>query len=297
MPERERALRLSSLYAKPEPTISFEYFPPKNAQAEEVLVRETTPALLKLKPAFISITYGAGGGTRDTTLRIADRLRRDYGVEPLSHLTCTNSTRDQLSRYLDEARACGLENILALRGDPPKGESTFQAVEGGFSYATDLIRFVKSRGDFCIAAACYPEGHVESANKHVDWDHAAEKVALGAEFLISQLFYDWSDFLDMVDYLRNKRQVKVPIIPGILPFLTAEQIKRFTSLCGSKLMKPLRDRLEAHASDDEAVRQIGVDYCTEMCRKLLDLGVPGFHFYCLNRAPSCTQILKNLGLA
>jgi methylenetetrahydrofolate reductase (NADPH) len=290
-------LRICDLYARPAPTISFEYFPPKSAAAEETLVRETTPALLALKPAFFSITYGAGGGTRDTTLRIADRIRREYGALPLSHLTCVGSTREQLALYLDQAREVGLENILALRGDPPKGTDEFQAVEGGFSYAVDLIKFVKSRGDFCIGAACYPEGHVESMNKRVDWDHTADKAEAGADFLISQLFYDWSDFADMVDYLRNKRHVKIPIVPGILPFLNAEQIKRFTSLCGSKLMKPLRDQLERHSGDEEAVRQIGVDFCTSLCRKLLDLGVPGFHFYCLNRSPSSSQIVRNLGLA
>ena len=290
-------MRIRPLYDRPQPTISFEYFPPKSPEAEETLVRETTPGLLKLKPAFFSITYGAGGGTRDSTLRIANRLRKDYGIEPISHLTCVGSTREQLSHYLDEARASGLENVLALRGDPPKGQSSFEAVAGGFSYAVDLIRFVKSRGDFCIGAACYPEGHVESANKHDDWDHAAAKVEAGAEFLISQLFYDWSDFLDMVDYLRNKHKVTVPIIPGILPFQGTEQIKRFTTLCGSKLPKPLRDKLEAHAKDEEAVRQLGVETCTDICQKLLECGVPGFHFYCLNRVPSVTQILGNLGLA
>ena len=290
-------MRIRPLYDRPEPTISFEYFPPKSPEAEETLCRETTPGLLKLKPAFFSITYGAGGGTRDSTLRIANRLRKDYGIEPISHLTCVGATREQLSRYLDEARAAGLENVLALRGDPPKGQSAFEAVAGGFSYAVDLIRFVKSRGDFCIGAACYPEGHVESANKHDDWDHAAAKVEAGAEFLISQLFYDWSDFLDMVDYLRNKHKVTVPIIPGILPFQGSEQIKRFTTLCGSKLPKPLRDKLEVHAKDEEAVRQLGVETCTDICRKLLECGVPGFHFYCLNRVPSVTQILTNLGLA
>jgi methylenetetrahydrofolate reductase (NADPH) len=290
-------VRLRSLYDRREPTISFEYFPPKTPDAEEVLVRDTTPGLLKLNPAFISITYGAGGGTRDSTLRIATRLRTEYGVEPLMHFTCVGSTQDQLSQYLDEARRMGLENVLALRGDPPKGQTAFQATEGGFAYATDLIRFIKTRGDYCIAAACYPEGHVEARFKHLDWDHAAEKAKLGAEFLITQLFYDWSDYFDMVEYLRTKHQVSVPVIPGILPFQGAEQIKRFTTLCGSKLPKPLRDQLDAHAADDEAVRQIGVDVCTELCRQLLSRGVPGFHFYCLNRVPSVTQIMKNIGLA
>jgi methylenetetrahydrofolate reductase (NADPH) len=289
-------VRICELYAKPEPTISFEYFPPKSAEAERVLVTETTPALLKLKPAFISITYGAGGGTHHSTLRICNCLRTDHGIEPLSHLTCVGATRDQLAGYLDEARQLGLENVLALRGDPPKGETEFHATAGGFSYAVDLIRFVKSRGDYCIGAACYPEGHVEAMHKRLDWDRTADKVEAGADFLISQLFYDWSDFADMVDYLRNRRGVQVPIIPGILAFQGAEQIKRFTSLCGAKLMKPLRDKLDKFAGDDEAVRQIGVEHCTEMCRQLLALGVPGFHFYCLNRVPSVTQIVRNLGL-
>ena len=289
-------MHLRSLYDDPKPTISFEYFPPKSAEAEATLVNETTPGLLKLKPAYISITYGAGGGTRDSTLRIATRLRKEYHVEPLMHFTCVGSTREQLSDYLNEARLIGLENVLALRGDPPKGQSTFQATAGGFAHATDLIRFIKSRGDYCIAAACYPEGHVESRFKHDDWDRAAEKVKNGAEFLISQLFYDWSDYLDMIEYLKVKHDVNVPIIPGILPFQGAEQIKRFTSLCGAKLPKPLRDKLEAHAQDEEAVRQIGVEVCTELCLRLLDHKAPGFHFYCLNRVASVTQIVKNLGL-
>jgi methylenetetrahydrofolate reductase (NADPH) len=290
-------VHLRSLYDRKEPTISFEYFPPKSTEAEETLVRDTTPGLLKLNPAFISITYGAGGGTRDSTLRIATRLRKEYGVEPLMHFTCVGSTTEQLSQYLDEARKMGLENVLALRGDPPKGQTSFQATAGGFAYATDLIKFIKSRGDFCIAGACYPEGHVESRYKYDDWDHAAEKVKNGAEFLISQLFYDWSDYFDMVAYLKEKHGVDVPIIPGILPFQGTEQIKRFTSLCGAKLPQPLRMKLEAHAADEEAVRQIGVEVCTDLCRKLLDRGVPGFHFYCLNRVPSVTQIVRNLGLA
>jgi methylenetetrahydrofolate reductase (NADPH) len=290
-------VRICDLYAKPEPTISFEYFPPKSAEAEKVLVTETTPALLQLKPAFFSITYGAGGGTHHSTLRICNRLRTDFAALPLSHLTCVGATRDQLAGYLDEARELGLENVLALRGDPPKGQTAFQATAGGFSYAVDLIRFVKSRGDYCIGAACYPEGHVEAANKLLDWDRTAAKVDAGADFLISQLFYDCADFVEMVDYLRNRHGVRVPIIPGILPFQGAEQIKRFTGMCGAKLKPPLRDQLDKFAADDEAVRQIGVDHCTEMCRQLLALGVPGFHFYCLNRVPSSTQILRNLGLA
>jgi methylenetetrahydrofolate reductase (NADPH) len=291
-------LRICDLYQRPQPAVSFEFFPPKNAEAEETLFRETVPGLKQLGPAFISVTYGAGGSTRENTFRIVNRLRREHGVDAMPHLTCVGHTRDDLAGIMDQAIELGFENVLALRGDPPKGQTTFQAVEGGFRYAVDLIRFIKGRHPdaFCIGGACYPEGHVETANKHADWDVAAAKVEAGADFLITQLFYDWSDFLDMEDYLRNKRNVKVPIIPGILPFLGGEQIKRFTSLCGAKLPGPLRRKLEDYAGDDESVRQLGIDVCTELCQKLMNR-VAGFHFYCLNRVPSCAAVVKNLGLA
>jgi methylenetetrahydrofolate reductase (NADPH) len=290
-------LRIRELYDRHEPTISFEFFPPKTPEAEEELFRDTVPALLALKPSFFSVTYGAGGGTRDNTLRIVDRIRRSHPVEAMSHLTCVGSTVDMLAKYLDEAQARGIDNILALRGDPPKGQSTFEPVPGGFTYAVDLIRFVKSRDHFGIGAACFPEGHLESVHKHEDWDWSAAKVEAGADFLITQLFYDWSDFLDMQDYLRNKRGVKAPIIPGVLPFLSTKQIKSFTSLCGAKLSKPLLTKLEAYAGDDESVRKLGIDVCTDICRRLLDQGVAGIHFYCLNRVPSCAEIMRNLGMA
>src|ERR1700730_1820616 len=277
--QKDSPLRIRAFYDRPEPTISFEFFPPKDAEAEAVLFRDTVPGLKVLGASFISVTYGAGGGTRETTFRIVHRLRREYGIEAMAHLTCVGSTRDIIAKEIDEAEGLGLENILALRGDPPKGQTQFQAVEGGFRYAVDLLRFIKERGHFCLGAAAYPEGHVECAVKHADWDRAAAKVEAGAEFLITQLFYDHSDFLDMEHYLRHKRGVKVPIIPGILPFLTAETVKRFTLLCGSKIPGPLRLRLEKHAADDDTVRKIGVEVCTEIARRLLDHGLAGLHFY------------------
>jgi methylenetetrahydrofolate reductase (NADPH) len=284
------------MYTRPGPTISFEFFPPKNDEAEEALFRETVPGLKRLDPAFISVTYGAGGGTRERSFRIVDRLRRQHGVEAMAHLTCVGATRDDSAAILDEAQSLGIENILALRGDPPKGQAQFTPTAGGFGYAVDLVRFVKQRGCFSIGAAGYPEGHVECPDKFLDWDRSAQKVEAGAEFLITQLFYDVEDFLAYEDYLRNKRHVKVPIVPGILPFLNAAQIKRFTTLCGSKLPEPIVRRMEA-LGDDESVRQLGVEVCTELCRRLLDHGVPGIHFYCLNRVPSCTEVLQNLSLA
>lgn len=289
-------MRIRDLYENPNPTISFEFFPPKNEEAIETLFAETVPGLKALHPAFISVTYGAGGSTRGATTRIVQRLRDQCGIESMPHLTCVGSTQEMLGNFLDEILKLGFENVLALRGDPPKDQATFQAVEGGFANATDLIRFIRGRSQISIGAAVYPEGHVEARFKHRDWDYAAEKVEAGAEFLITQLFYDWSDFLDMEDYLRNKRNVKVPIIPGILPFLNAAQIKRFTSLCGSKLPLPLRSKIEQYAHDEESVRKLGVEVCTELCAKLMNR-VAGFHFYCLNRVTSSAEVLKNLGLA
>src|SRR5262249_2867470 len=160
------------------------------------LFRDTVPALKRLGPSFISVTYGAGGGTRDRTLRMVNRLRREFGIESMAHLTCVGSTREMLAGVLDEAHALEIQNILALRGDPPKGQTTFQAVAGGFAYAVDLIRFVKSRNCFAVGAAGYPEGHVECPDKHLDWDRTAAKVEAGAEFVITQLFYDARDFLE-----------------------------------------------------------------------------------------------------
>jgi methylenetetrahydrofolate reductase (NADPH) len=294
---RRNRLRVPVLYTQPQPTISFEFFPPKTDEAEETLLRDTVPALKRLAPAFISVTYGAGGSTHDRSLRIVHRLRRDYGIEAVAHLTCVGGTRETLAAVLDEAHGLGIENILALRGDPPKGQKEFKPIAGGFAYATELVRFVKSRGRFTIGVAGYPEGHIECPDKFLDWDRTAAKVEAGAEYLLTQLFYDPEDFLAFEDYLRSRHGVKIPIVPGILPFLNADQIRRFTTLCGAKLPDPIRQRLEVLGHDDEAVRQLGVEACTDICRRLLDHGVPGFHIYCLNRSASATELLRNLGLA
>jgi len=291
-------LRIPDIYARTRPAVSFEFFPPKSDEAEETLFRETVPGLKQLRPAFISVTYGAGGGTRDRTLRIVDRLRRQHGIEAMAHATCVGHTRQEIDGILAQARELGIENLLCLRGDPPKGQATFTPVAGGFAYASDLLRHVRENWPwFSRGAAGYPEGHVECPDKLLDWDRCAAKVEAGAEFILTQLFYDAEDFLAFEDYLKNKRGVKVPIVPGVLPFLGAEQIKRFCSLCGAKLPDGLRRRLEAVAHDDESVRKLGVEACTDLCRRLLDHGVPGIHIYCLNRSASSTELVKNLGLA
>ncbi len=289
-------MRISEFFSRPGPVISFELFPPKTDEAEQALFRDVVPTLRALAPSFMSVTYGAGGGTRDRTLRIVHRVRRDFGIESMAHLTCVGSTREMLGGVLDQARELGIENILALRGDPPRGETEFRPVPGGFTHALDLIGFVKERGCFAIGAACYPEGHQECSDKYLDWDRAVAKVERGADFLISQLFYNADDFLALEDYLRNRRGVRVPVIPGVMPILNAEQIKRITAMCGAKLSDDLRRQLERYAGDDESVRRLGVEVCTGICRRLLDHGVPGLHLYCLNRFQSCAELLRNLGL-
>jgi methylenetetrahydrofolate reductase (NADPH) len=289
-------VKIPPLYNQPEPTISFEFFPPKTDEAEETLIRDTIPALLRLRPAFGSLTCGAGGGARDRTLRVVDRIRRETGMETMAHLTCVGSTREMLAGLLDQAERLGIDNILALRGDPPRDQPEFRPVPGGFSYAVELVGFIKEGGRFAIGVAGYPEGHIECPDKVLDWDRTVAKVEAGAEFILTQLFYDAEDFLAFEDYLRNKRGLRVPIVPGVLPFLSAEQIRRMSKLCGARLPEPLTHRLEKNAGDDEAVRQLGVEICTDICRRLLDHGVPGIHFYCLNRAQCCTEVMRNLGL-
>ncbi len=290
-------MRIPQLYRQKGLTLSLELFPPKTDEAEEMLFRDTFPALQCLNPAFVSVTYGAGGSTRGRTLRMARRIRQDFGVESMAHLTCVGATAEQLGEVLEEAGALGIENLLALRGDPPRGETQFQAVPGGLRYASDLLQLIRGRGSFAVGVAGYPEGHVECPDKRLDWDRTATKVEMGAEFVITQLFYNTEVFLEFVDYLRNRRGVRVPIVPGILPFLSAEQVKRFTGLCGAKLPADLQQKLERFAGDDESVRRLGVDVCTGMCRQLIESGIAGMHLYSLNRAASCTELLQNLGLA
>ncbi len=211
---------------------------PQDRGSRAALFQETVPALQRLGPSFISVTYGAGGSTRDRTLRIVHRLRQECGIEAMSHLTCVGASRTMLREVLDQAGALGIENILALRGDPPRGQTEFRPAPDGLRFATDLVRLVKSHGSFAVGAAGYPEGHVECGDKHLDWDRTAAKVEAGAEFIITQLFYDAEDFLAFEDYLRHRRGVRVPIVPGILPFLSTEQIQRFTGLCGARLRRP-----------------------------------------------------------
>jgi len=279
------------------PVISFEFFPTKTEEGERVLLEKTIPTLMQLKPDFCSVTFGAGGSTRDKTLMIVDRIQRQHGLTAMAHLTCVNATKEEIRGYLTEARARGIKNILALRGDPPGGEGEFKMTEGGFEFSYQLVEFIRQAGGFSIGVAGFPEGHVAcKEGKYVDWHRLKNKIDHGADFLITQLFFDNRDYLEFRDHL-TKLGVTVPLVPGIISILSTAQIKRFVALCGAGLPKTLVTELEKRGDDDEAVTQFGIDYATRQCQELLRQGVPGIHFYTLNKARSTTAILKNLGLA
>ncbi len=279
------------------PVISFEFFPTKTEEGERVLLEKTIPTLMQLKPDFCSVTFGAGGSTRDKTLMIVDRIQRQHSLTAMAHLTCVNATKEEIRGYLTEASARGIKNILALRGDPPGGEGEFKMTEGGFEFSYQLVEFIRQTGGFSIGVAGFPEGHVAcKEGKYVDWHRLKNKIEHGADFLITQLFFDNRDYLEFRDYL-TKLGVTAPLVPGIISILSTAQIKRFVALCGAGLPETLVTELEKRGDDDEAVTQFGIDYATNQCQELLRQGAPGIHFYTLNKARSTTAILKNLGLA
>jgi len=278
------------------PVISFEFFPPKTDEGDRTLLQKTIPALKELQPDYCSVTYGAGGSTREKTLMIVDRIQREHQLTAMSHLTCVGSTEEQLRAVLLEARALGINNILALRGDPPGG-GDFTKTEGGFEFSYQLVAFIKEMGGFGIGTAGFPEGHIAcKEGREVDWNRLKAKIDCGADFVLTQLFFDNKDFFRFRDHL-TRRGVKVPICPGIIPILTASQIKRFTALCGAALPAPLVKSLEQYVDNDAACGDFGIEYATQQCEELLSNGVPGLHFYTLNKARSTSQVLRNLGLA
>ena len=279
------------------PVISFEFFPTKTPEGERTLLEKTIPALSPLKPDFCSVTYGAGGSTRQKTLNIVDRIQRDHGLTAMAHMTCVNATRQETAGVLNQARSLGIKNILALRGDPPGGLSEFVKTEGGFEFSYELVRFIKDEGRFSIGVAGFPEGHIANTDgKHADWRHLKHKVDQGADFVITQLFFNNKDYFEFRDYL-TALGVRVPLVPGIMPVLNAGQIKRIVSLCAADLPASMVNELDKRGDNDEAVLQYGIDYATRQCEELLREGAPGLHFYTLNKARSTTEIMANLTLA
>ena len=279
------------------PVISFEFFPPKTGEGDRNLLEKHIPALLEARPDYCSVTYGAGGSTRDKTLMIVDCIQRQHGLIALAHLTCVNHTRGQVRELLGKIRSLGCKNILALRGDPPDG-GEFQPTPGGFEFAAQLVKFIRESGDFSIGVAGFPEGHIACQDgKHADWRHLKEKTDAGADFILTQLFFDNADYFEFRDYVAGKLGVGVPLVPGIIPILSASQITKFTQLCGAKIPPPLRSKLDQLEGNDEAAAEFGIEYATKQCEELLRAGAPGLHFYTLNKSRSTVRVLKNLGLA
>ena len=275
--------------------ISCEFFPPKSAEGIPGVFR-AIDRLKAFRPDFVSVTYGAGGSTTSFTEEITARIKAEGELEVMAHLTCVGQTKEAVHSVLEQLDDAGIENIIALRGDPPRGESEFVPVEGGFGHASDLIGHIRTHFSFGIAAACYPEGHTESPDPETDLTYAKLKIHNGAEFLITQLFYDNNDFFAFMDRAQQAG-IDVPIIPGVLPILSTGQIRRFTALCGARIPAALDKQLDKFADDDDAVRELGVEHATRQVRELWDSGVPGIHFYVLNRSYSVSKILTNLGLS
>src|SRR3954451_14113868 len=290
-------MRIDELLSRSDrPSFSFEFFPPKTEEGERNLWNAIA-ALEPLGPDYVSVTYGAGGGTRDKTLDIVERIRREYGLEAMAHFTCVGATVDELTATLDRMRELGLDNVLALRGDPPQGEETWTKTEGGLEYSRELVELIGARyGEFSIGAACFPETHIHATSAEDDLRHLKAKVDAGAQFLITQLFFDNAAFFDFVARARAIG-IEAPIVPGILPITNIAQLERITGLCGATIPAPLLTELNARRDDDAAVRDFGVAYATLQCAELLAGGAPGVHFYTLNRSPATRAILSALRLA
>ena len=273
-------------------TVSFEFFPPKDDAGFDDLFR-TIAALKPLDPSYVSVTYGAGGGTRRKTVELVKKIKHEIGIESMAHLTCVGATRQEIESVLNDLRAAGVENVLPLRGDPPKGESEFVKTEGGFAYANELVEFVRSRYSFCLAGACYPEVHPEAPDAETDLDNLKRKVDAGVEFLITQLFFDNDDFFRFRDRAAASG-IRPPILAGIMPVLNVKQIKRFTRMCGTVIPLKLLSKIEAVEDDAEAVKQIGVYHAARQCEGLLRDGVAGLHFYTLNRSTATRAIYQQI---
>lgn len=279
------------------PVVSIELFPPRTPEGQAALFKRTLPAMQAVRPHFYSVTYGAGGSTRDRTLDVADRIQREHGATAMAHLTCISTSRPEIERYLREARARGIRNILALRGDPPQNVDELAELESGFEYSHQLVTFIRKLGGFSIGTAGFPESHVAcTEGKHVDWRRLKAKIDAGADFVLTQLFFDNDDYFAFRDYLADTLGVRAPLTPGVLPILGTQQIKRFTALCGATLPARLVDDLERFGDDAEAVADFGIEFATRQCETLLAGGAPGLHVYSLNRSRAVTRIVDNLGL-
>src|SRR4051812_45899298 len=287
-------MRIDQILGSGKPAISFEFFPPKT-DAGFAQLYQTVGELHAVKPSYVSVTYGAGGSTRQKTVGLVERIQNDLNIRSMAHLTCVGHTADEIGGILDNLWDTGIRNVLALRGDPPVGQSQFVVTEGGFAYADQLVAYARSRRDFCIGVAGYPEGHPQCLNKTRDLENLKRKVDNGAKFIVTQLFFDNAEFYTFRDNARAMG-ITVPIVAGIMPITNVAQIKRFVSMCGAKIPHPLLLKLEEVESDPETVHKTGVEYAIRQCEDLVREGVEGLHFYTLNKSKATVQIVKALNV-
>ena len=287
-------MKLADLYARPGLTLSVEFFPPKTEKGEENLFSEIE-IIRRLNPSFCSVTYGAGGSTREKTVALVETIHNDCGLEVMCHLTVVGQSKAEARAILARLKEKGIENLIALGGDPPQGMADWRPHPDGFHHAVELVREARAVGTFSIAVAGFPEVHPRAVSRESDLQFLKEKVDAGAAAVITQLFFDNDDYYRFVDDVR-KLGITVPIVPGVLPILSASQIRRFTELCCAKIPAKLERELAKVEGDDDAAVQMGIDYASHQCEALIKYGVPGLHFYSLNKSYSLSAICKNLGL-
>jgi methylenetetrahydrofolate reductase (NADPH) len=285
-------MRIDRILDERRPVFSFEFFPPKTDEGMEQL-KQTLHDLKEDDPAYVSVTYGAAGATRDRTVEITRWIKQDLGVEAMAHLSCVGEPVERLREILDQMGEAGIENVLALRGDAPRGETEWKPHPGGLKYSTELAKLISENYDFAIGAACFPEVHPEAPDMASDIKFLKEKVGAGVGFLITQLFYDNELYFEFVDEARAAG-INVPIIPGIMPVTNFSQIKRITDMCGATIPPDFERELAARADDPNALSELGVAYATFQCADLLSRGAPGIHFYTLNRSTATRGILAAL---
>lgn len=287
-------MKISNIYSTNMRTLSFEVFPPaRDGSIKDLLT--VVHELAGLEPDFISVTYGAGGGTQDMSLEIASEIKNNIGLEVLAHLTCVQAKKADIAGILNDFKKENIKNILAMRGDPPQGAQVFQKTEGGFGYANELVEFIKANYNFSIGVAGYPEKHVEAPNLTVDMENLKRKVDAGADFIITQLFFDNDDFYRFRDMAQNKG-IDIPIIPGIFPVFNYKQIAKIASLCGAKIPALFHDKLARVSENNNEVAKYGTEYAIRQSQDLLDNGTEGLHFYSMNKSRHVTKIVRELDL-
>ncbi|NJN27406.1 MAG: methylenetetrahydrofolate reductase [NAD(P)H] [Cyclobacteriaceae bacterium] len=285
-------MKIKDLLYSGEKTFSFEFFPPKN-YSSILELGINIGQLMKLSPSFISVTYGAGGSTQDASFNLLDYINNKIGLVTMAHYTCVNATKEKVAQDMDYFKSIHIENLILLRGDRPQDDAGQNPGESDFNFASDLISFVAAQDRFCIAAAGYPEAHPESSSLETDIAHMKRKVESGADFVVTQLFFDNSYYFDFVERAR-KAGIDVPIVPGIMPITNFKQIKKFTQMCGAKIPANLVDTLDPYQDDLNKTYDIGVDFAIGQCRELLDNGAPGLHFYTLNKSRATVDIFSSI---